>query len=308
MGHHTDLPASLGSAFTVREAERAGVGRGRRNATDLARPFHGVRAAHAPVTFEHRVRCLLPRLREGQQFSGRTAARMWGLPLPWPWHPDEDLVIASPAGSSPPRTAGVRGMRLAPRRVRTWTIARAPVIDPVAAVFSVAGELSITASVILIDALLSSADNYPGLLPGRPRITRDEITTRLAEWGRFRGKRTIRAALERAREGVESPKETETRLLIVNAGLPEPVVQFELRDDNRVVARMDLAYPELQIGIEYEGDGHRTDRAQWRRDIQRQRDLEDRGWIVVRLTQHDLGAGAASFLARLRRAIASRQA
>lgn len=126
--------------------------------------------------------------------------------------------------------------------------------------------------------------------------------------GASRGKRTIRAALERAREGVESPKETETRLLIVNAGLPEPVVQFELRDDNRVVARMDLAYPELQIGIEYEGDGHRTDRAQWRRDIQRQRDLEDRGWIVVRLTQHDLGAGAASFLARLRRAIASRQA
>lgn len=110
------------------------------------------------------------------------------------------------------------------------------------------------------------------------------------------------------RIGVESPKETETRLLLVDAGLPEPVVQHEVRDGRRLVARIDLAYPQWKIAIEYEGDGHRTDAAQWRRDIQRQRELEDRGWIVVRITQLDLTDGSAALLRRIRRAIAVRQA
>ena len=75
-----------------------------------------------------------------------------------------------------------------------------------------------------------------------------------------------------------------------------------------LIARNDLAYPELRIAIEYEGDGHRTDRTQWRRDIRRQRELEDLGWIVIRLTEHDLHDGLASFLTRIRRAIATRTA
>ena len=75
-----------------------------------------------------------------------------------------------------------------------------------------------------------------------------------------------------------------SRLMIVAAGIPEPVVQWEIRSDGRFIARVDLAYPELKIAIEYEGDGHRTERAQWRIDIRRQRDLEDEGWIVIRLT------------------------
>lgn len=74
-------------------------------------------------------------------------------------------------------------------------------------------------------------------------------------------------------------------------------------DLERLVARVDLAYPELKIAIEYEGDGHRTDKRQWRRDIQRQRDLEDRGWTVIRLTELDL-ARPESVVARISRAIA----
>ena len=87
------------------------------------------------------------------------------------------------------------------------------------------------------------------------------------------------------------------------AGMPEPVVQHEVFDGGRRIARIDLAYPELRIAIEYEGDGHRTDKEQWRRDIQRQRDLEDRGWIVIRLTQRDLHEGRESLITRIRRAI-----
>src|SRR5690606_35632822 len=73
------------------------------------------------------------------------------------------------------------------------------------------------------------------------------------------------------------------------------------------VARVDLAYPELKIAIEYDGDGHRSDREQWRRDIRRQRELERRGWIVIHLTQADLDDPDA-FLTHLRHARGTRLA
>lgn len=74
-----------------------------------------------------------------------------------------------------------------------------------------------------------------------------------------------------------------------------------------MLGRVDLAYPELRIAIEYEGDGHRTDQEQWRRDIQRQQYLEGEGWMVIRLTQSDLDASQL-LITRVRAAIAARQA
>lgn len=136
--------------------------------------------------------------------------------------------------------------------------------------------------------------------------TRDEIIRRLGEWRKFPGCRTIRTALSRARERVESPKETETRLLLVDSGLPEPVVQYEVWADGRMLGRTDLAYPELKVAFEYEGDGHRTDKEQWRGDIQRQRHLEGQGWIVIRLTQADLDEPEL-LVAGIRRAISARR-
>lgn len=213
-----------------------------------------------------------------------------------------------PREATPPKTKGVHGRRLVTHRATTFTVDGAPVVDPIAAVFTCAKDLTVDQAVVMIDAVVTTADNYPDLVPvqDRPRVTLGDVETRLAEWGAFSGHRTIRSALPLARDRVESPKETETRLLLVNAGLPEPVVQYEVREGLRFLARVDLAYPDLKIAIEYEGDGHRTDKDQWRSDIRRQRDLEDRGWIVIRLTQYDLGAGAAALITRIRRAIASR--
>src|SRR5690606_31308174 len=130
---------------------------------------------------------------------------------------------------------------------------------------------------------------------------------RLESWGRFKGCVTVRTAFGLAREGVESPKETETRLLVIADGLPEPVVQWQVFDGSRLVGRVDLAYPELKIAIEYDGDGHRTDKEQWRRDIRRQRELERLGWIVIHLTESDLEDPAA-FLGHLHSAHAARLA
>jgi len=305
MRHRIPLPRQLNDAFSVADAAARGVGRGRRDAADLDRPFHGVRALRAPETLTEKVACYLPRLRPGQRFGARTALHLWGLPAPWRWHPADPLDIVVDTSAMPPRAHGTRGMRLAETKAETWAIARAPLVDPLAATFQCAADLTVTQAVVLLDALITTADNYPGRHVRWPVITVEDIAQRLESWGRFAGCATIRRALPHVRPGVESPKETETRLLIVSAKLPEPVVQHEVRLDGILIARVDLAYPHLRIAFEYEGDGHRTDREQWRRDIRRQRDLEDLGWIVIRLTQSDL-AVPAPFLARARRAVASR--
>lgn len=256
--HRRPLPPRLGSEFAVRKAAAAGVGRSRRDAADLHRPFYGVRSKKVPATFLATASCCLPRMKPGQCFGGRTAMRLWGIPLPFEWNSKELLDVVVPTTAAAPRTAGVIGRRLARERLDIWTIHGLPVADPVAALFSCASELTLDQAIVAIDALITTASGYPGLGPGRPMATLNGIRRRLAEWGRFPGCATIRSALPFARERVESPKETETRLLIVEAGLPEPVVQFEVHAAGSFVARVDLAYPELKIALVLDGDSSRT--------------------------------------------------
>lgn len=306
MRHRIELPARLGAQFSVQQAASAGVRRGRTDAVDLARPFHGIRAVAEPTTLRALVDCYLPRMRSGQRIVGRSAVRLWALPYPGRWLATEPLEIAAPQEDSPPRAHGVRGRHLMAARAQTWRVRGAPVVDPIAAVFSCARELSVAQLVVLLDAVVSDSLNYPGVAEvARPRFTLADVRTRFVEWGRFPGSADVRRALGKVREGVESPKETEVRLTIVDAGFPEPAVQCEVHVGDRLVARTDLGYREWRIAVEYEGDGHRTDKAQWRRDIARQRELEDLGWIVIRLTQEDLSE-PGPFLARLRSAIAER--
>ncbi|MFS0895457.1 hypothetical protein [Microbacterium sp. 179-I 3D3 NHS] len=306
MRHRSALPKELGQTFALSDAADLGVSRWRQDSADLARPFPGVRSIEVPLSFRAVAECYSRRIRGGHRFCGVTAARIWGLPVPWRWTADEPLEVAVPEDSAPPSIRGVRGRRLRHDRGALMRVAGLPVLDPIATLFTLAPRLTPVQAAVVVDALITSSDHYPGLDPRRPLATLPEIARDIASWERFEGIATIRAAQDWARAGVDSPKETETRLLIVGAGMPEPVVQYEVRDRGYKVATVDLAYPQWKIAMEYEGDGHRTDRDQWREDIRRQRALEELGWTVIRLTQVDLGRGRASFLARLERLLTAR--
>lgn len=308
MRHRTELPQRLGSSFGIRQASEAGVTRWRRDTPDLHRPFPGVRSTAAPRTFDEMLSCYQHRMKPDHRYVGRTAVRLWGLPHPTPWVAAEPIEVAVPPDRTPPKTAGVKGRRLARHRGETYGFGGVKVVDPIAAVFSCADDFTVDEMVTVLDALVTPSAEYPGLRPGKPVYTVDDLRAALDAWHPFSGHRIVRSALEQVRVGVDSPKETETRLLIIAAGLPEPVLQHEVYDRRRFIARIDLAYPELKIAIEYEGDGHRSSKEQWRRDIERQRELEDRGWIVIRLTQLDLDKGGGRLLHRIRRAILSRTA
>lgn len=102
--------------------------------------------------------------------------------------------------------------------------------------------------------------------------------------------------------------ETRVRLIIVAAGLPEPLVNDPAQDDyGGWLARVDLIYPQVKVGIEFQGDHHRTDRQQWRDDLVRMRTLQDDGWMVLYLSAEGVRF-PNRFLGQLHNALAARGA
>jgi very-short-patch-repair endonuclease len=100
-----------------------------------------------------------------------------------------------------------------------------------------------------------------------------------------RGAEHARRAATYVRERVDSPMETRLRLLLVLAGLPEPEVNRELRDQRGfLLARLDLSWPAAKVAVEYDGRHHLTSAGQWERDIERRNDLTAAGWLLITVT------------------------
>jgi very-short-patch-repair endonuclease len=100
-----------------------------------------------------------------------------------------------------------------------------------------------------------------------------------------RGVRQLTSLLERVDGGAESPRETQLRLLLVEAGLPRPQTQLEFRDRwGRVRLRVDLGWRDWKVAVEYDGVQHWADARQRSWDIERIALLEAAGWTVIRVS------------------------
>jgi very-short-patch-repair endonuclease len=115
-----------------------------------------------------------------------------------------------------------------------------------------------------------------------------------------RGLRRLECALELVDSGAQSPRESRLRLLLIRSGLPKPQTQIPVLADGRVVAYLDMGWPDLMVAVEYDGDQHRTDRAQYVKDIRRHERLESMGWIIVRVVAED---HPVDVIRRVRRAL-----
>jgi hypothetical protein len=119
-------------------------------------------------------------------------------------------------------------------------------------------------------------------------VSRDALRAELVP-----GSRRVRRArelVELADGRAESPPESWVRLILHDAGVPAPVLQHEVRVGARVVARLDMAWPEVKLYLEYDGrEAHSTDAA-FLRDRRRQNDLLALGWVCLRFTAEDLRA------------------
>jgi hypothetical protein len=115
-----------------------------------------------------------------------------------------------------------------------------------------------------------------------------------------RGLVRLRAVLRLVDGGAESPQETRTRLVLVDAGLPVPQTQITVVDDyGDFVARVDMGYEDLRVGVEYDGPQHWTDPGQRDRDIDRYTALLDLGWTIIRVSSELLRYRQGTFVARV---------
>jgi predicted transcriptional regulator of viral defense system len=71
--------------------------------------------------------------------------------------------------------------------------------------------------------------------------------------------------------------------LLVESGLPEPVLHHCVYDGDRFVAEVDLAYPDRLVAIEADGGIHLQPDVR-ETDLPRQNDLVLQGWTVLRFT------------------------
>ena len=73
---------------------------------------------------------------------------------------------------------------------------------------------------------------------------------------------------------------------------------------------MDLAWPEFKVAVEYDGDHHRTSKAQWRRDQEKRGVLVGRRWLVFVATAASIANedARAEFAFNVAGALASRGA
>ena len=100
----------------------------------------------------------------------------------------------------------------------------------------------------------------------------------------------------------ESVMETKMKQLFRRHGLPTPVFQYVIRHENRFVARVDAAYPELRIAIEYDSYEHHTGRDAIVRDNDRRNLFRDIEWDLVTFTASDIAQDGGHALRALKRA------
>ena len=123
-----------------------------------------------------------------------------------------------------------------------------------------------------------------------------------------RGVVQLRQALQLMDAGAESPQESRTRLLLVDADLPRPQTQITVRDSTgRFVSRVDMGWEEWKVGVEFDGAQHWIDPAQRTRDIDRYAELADLGWVIIRVNSELLRYRPAVVLERVRAALRAAQ-
>lgn len=242
--------------------------------------------AGTAVTPEVRARAALLNAPPGAVVAGHTAARLWGGVVPLA--PAVRLVLRT--GRT--RAQGIDGRRGA--ATTTHDLRGKSVLSPAATFCDLGPDLDLLDLVILGDSLIKAG----AVTVTELRDAAEAVPMRAQHRAR------TRCAAYLVRGGVDSPMETRLRLLIVLAGLPEPVVNHvEYRDDGTWLRRFDLAYPEAKLAIEYDGRQHAESTRQWEHDVARREALDADGWRLVVVLAKDIYTAPAKTLYRIRKAM-----
>jgi len=126
----------------------------------------------------------------------------------------------------------------------------------------------------------------------RRRLTSvSRLRWQLEKAGRRRGVAELRAlvdARDPSARPSESVLETKVARILRTAKLPGLVAQYDIVVAERVIARVDFAFPAAEVAVEADGYRWHSGRTQWQHDVERRNALTNLGWRVIHVTWEDL--------------------
>ncbi|RBY89464.1 hypothetical protein [Blastococcus sp. TF02A-30] len=239
------------------------------------RVLHGV-YADPSLPRDHRLKCQAAALLMPAEavLGGRSAATLLGAPAP---AYAERVTVLVPPGVvwRGPQGVRVHASALSPVDVRTddggirFTAGERTAWDVAA--------LETTATAVgVLDAMVRAGV-----------VDAAQLNPRLAQrFGAWRSRR-VRTAFGLVDGRSESPPESWVRVACALAGLPPPVPQYEVHERGVWLGRVDLAWPEARLVVEYEGE-HHFEGLQIAKDDVRLGRIVAAGWRVIRVSAADL--------------------
>jgi len=249
--------------------------------------------ADARLERTHKLRCkaaqayLLP---DGALIAGRSAAHLFGVPYVDESDPIE--VIA------PHKFGPIAGLKIHVgscaesdrHRQGPWHLT-----TPARICWDLASWLDTVEAVVFADAIAA-----------RDLVSRESLIRYALGRKGTRGYVRFMAVVDLMDPAAESAPETRLRVRLVLAGLPRPTAQHEVMRDGVFVARVDLAWPELKIALEYDGRWHAS-ASQLERDRRRLNRLLGADWMVFHVTADQMRHGLDDLFNEVRAAIKTRQ-
>ena len=247
-------------------------------------------AAGTPVTHEVRCRGATLFLPPDAVITGRSAATVRGAALAGT---DDPVEIIAPLGRRIARRKGLdlRRNEVAATESERWHGGR--IATPLRMALDLALDRPVPLAVADLDAVV------------RRGLVDPDVLAVLVHGRSDRGIRDVRRAVGLVDPRAESRPESQVRVHLVLAGL-DPVPQYWIDDADGRIARTDLAFPELKVAVEY--DGQWRDGQLWalNRDRERLNRVHAAGWDVVFVTA-PLLATPQKMVAVVRAALDARQ-
>jgi hypothetical protein len=200
-----------------------------------------------------------------------TAAAAYGFDT----EDNADLHVLNPLGHQLRGSAGLIVHRRAGAPLAT--VDGRPATEPAWTAVEVARSLRRPRALATLDAALRSRT-----------CDRRQLRAAAARQAARRGIVHVRDLIPLAAPEAESPMESEARLAMYDAGLPPPVLQYVIVDRNGQKWRVDFAWPDRLVAVEYDGfDWHSSPDA-LRQDRQKRAALTEVGWTVLSVVADDV--------------------
>ncbi|MGH9062851.1 MAG: hypothetical protein ACRD0L_02545 [Acidimicrobiales bacterium] len=246
------------------------------------------RVSGAPVTWEQRVlaACLLGGA--AAVASHTSAGVLWGLPGIRRGRPEitVPMGLGALAAGDLSRLHHARRLPGVDRQVQDGV----PVTSPARTLMDLAGRVPpATLAEAVDDAMCRGLVDMAHL---------DRRISALA--GGRRGVAQLREATQAWAPGPMPGSQAEIKVIrcLLAAGIPAPVRQHEVRDGGRLVARLDMAWPDAKVGLETDSWRWHGGRERFHQDQLRILQLRAVGWDVVAVAPRNVEADGGAGLCR----------